>query len=83
LYASGRFTNRSRSFVFYSEAFGVAAAIIPCTRTIYTFFLEIANLIGIHATAIFLQFRLQTRAAPNETAAAPLVFYCERATALQ
>ena len=79
------FTNRSRTLLlfFYSDAFGVAAAISLCTLTIYTFFLEIANLIGIHATPICSQFSLQTRAAPRETAAAPLAFYCERATALQ
>ena len=64
-------------------AFGVGAAINPRTLTICSFFLKIANLIGTRATAIFLQFSLQTRAAPSETAAALLAFYCERATALQ
>ena len=61
----------------------MAAAIIPCTRTICAFFSKITNLIGIHATAIFLQFRSQTCVAPSETAAAALAFYYKRGTALQ
>ena len=77
------FLNRSRSCVFYNNAFGAAAAIGLRTLTICQLFSKNANLIGIHATAIFLQFRLQTHLAPNETAAAPPVFSCERATALQ
>ena len=80
---SACFFNRSRSCVFYNNAFGAAAAIGLRTLTICQLFSKNANLIGIHATAILLQISLQRNAAPNETAAAPLVFYCERATALQ
>ena len=34
------FTNRSRTLLFYSDAFGVAAAISMCTLLIYTLFLR-------------------------------------------
>ena len=50
---SACFLNRSRSCVFYNNAFGAAAAIGLRTLTICQLFSKNANLIGIHATAIF------------------------------